>query len=122
MSLFSRFNKPISGQLHSSGIAAVNDGSAQALSAMRHESFEQRIAREKNRQHIGGYQAALIAQQKAVVPARTSDSPVDEAATRGKIDVVRPSRQQMNAQVIALPSVNKANFAEPKSRGFNPYR
>ena len=122
MSLLSRFNQPDSGKIHSSGIAAANDGSAQALGAMRHESFEQRLAREHNRQHIGGYQSAAVVQRGMVVPARGSVSAANGAPSRGVIDVVRPNRQQRNAQVIALPSVNKANFAEPTSRGFNPYR
>ena len=129
MGLLSRFNQPDSGKIHSSGLAAANDGSAQALSAMRNETFSQRKAVEQNRQHIGSYRESTLAQtsQRPQSALRVAEvAPVSGAAATpratSRIDIVKPSRQRMNAQMVSRPSINRANFSEPHSRGFNPYR
>lgn len=128
MGLLSRFNKPDSSKIHSSGIAAANDGSARALGAMRNETFSQRRTVEQNRQHIGSYRESTLAQasQHPQSTLRTGESaPVSGSATTpratSRIDIVKPSRQQMNAQMVSRPSISRANFSEPHARGFNPY-
>ncbi len=121
MGILSRFTQPDSGKLHSSGLADANDGSARAIGAMRHESFEQRIRTERNRRHIEAYKYSAVAQReqtiapdekkkRIVIPKR--DAPTFE----------RPTHQQGNAEMISHPSIHKANFSEPQSRGYNPYR
>jgi hypothetical protein len=122
MGLLSRFNKLDSTPLHSSGFAAANDGSDKALGAMRHESFEQRLQIESNRTHIKSYRDSSLAQQ-SLRPPLTSKVPerAQTSAPATRIDIVKPSRQQVNAQMISRPTVYKANFSEPKPRGFNPY-
>ena len=123
MGLLSRFNRPSSGKIHSSGIAAVNDGSAGALGAMRStQTFEQRMKMERNRQHVGSYREASVLQANqrpstAVQPVEPSQ-PVRRTS---RIDVVKPGRQQANSQMIQRPSVSRPNFSEPSSRGYNPY-
>ncbi len=123
MGLISRFfqDQPDSGVLHSSGIAAANDGSQRALNAMRHETFEQRAARERNRQHIGNYRSSTLALHETVVPSRPTTDASEQEPAKSTTSSSRLTRQQVNAQIISQPSVHKANFSPPKSRGYNPY-
>ena len=117
MGLLSKFNKPDETPIHSSGLASVNDGSTQALGAMRPESFEQRMKRERNRQHIGSYRYASITQRQ-----QQPTSPKAETVRPGQqvSESARPNRQERNAQVIARPSTSNANFSKPPSK-YNPY-
>jgi hypothetical protein len=117
MGLLSQFNKPDETPIHSSGLAAANDGSAQALGAMRSESFEQRMAREHNRQHIGSYRYASITQRQQQPSLRKEQTARPGQQTP---EASRPSRQERNAQVISRPSTSNANFAKPPTK-YNPY-
>jgi hypothetical protein len=142
----SRFNKPQSAVMHSSAIAGVADNGTPSFGAVSPQSFEQRQAIERNRQHVKSFRDATIhsnyrqhaltvdnRQAGASQPSSKELSPSDtkqrfEATARPQA-LTLPNRQTGAAQRTALsassvqsPRIPQAGYREPNRRGYNPYQ
>ena len=117
-------NNPSDRPFHSSGIARMARGNAIGATMGGGISRAQREQIERERRHIREYRESLVAQRNGQL--HNPNAP--------KIDIVKPrrskptpltsNRQQFNSGAKTTPQLNQTKsqgFAEPPSRGYNPY-
>lgn len=102
--------------VHTSGFADAADKGAPSFGATSPESFQQRLAVDRNRQHIAKFRHAEIhtdyrkrhTKHNAVV----NDHHVEH---HNEAQTAKPA-------VPSSPARGTSGYREPTSRGFNPFR
>ena len=108
-----RHNSLQSGVVHSNGFANAADHGNPSFGSTSAESFAQRRAIDRNRQHINRFQDARIHQDYRA-PKSSQEPEVEGNHVTQPAPPERPARSP-------IPRTT-GGFREPTSRGFNPFK